>query len=146
MGFITKGSGDINEQKMEMILTQHHEAIRNEKRIYQRIGTPLMNKVTLQGGNIVTMQQAICTTPSSDGGQLFSGVEYMGDIDTVLFTYHKRHHGKDKTTVNKFWRAIQGILLSTSYNELGLGSHTHHPSKLKTVQNKRAITLTDFLI
>ena len=95
------GSGEINERKNDMILTQHHEAIQNEERIYCRIGTPLMDGVTLQDGTTVTIQQAICTIPSSDCGKLFSRVECMGDTNTEVFTYHKRYHEEDMTTVKK---------------------------------------------
>ena len=65
MGLITRGTEERNEQKMEMILTQHHEAVQNKKMIYRRIGTPLLDKVTLQDGSIVTMQQASARFPAA---------------------------------------------------------------------------------
>ena len=82
------------------------------------------------------MQQAIFMIPSSEGGQLFTGVECMGSTDTVVFTYHRRHHKEAITTVNKFGQALQSILLPASYNELGLSSHTQHPSVLEAIQSE----------
>ena len=60
----------------------------------------------------------------------------MGSTDTVVFTYHRRHHKEVITTVNKCGRALQGILLPASYNKLGLSSHTQHPSKLEAIQSE----------
>ena len=51
---------------------QHHVSICKEKIFYRCIGTPLMDKVTLKDGSVVTMQQAICVIPSSTVEQLFT--------------------------------------------------------------------------
>ena len=104
-----------------------------------------MDKIISQDGSIVTMQQAICIIPSSDGNPLFTGVECMGDTDTVVFTYHKKRHDEAVTTVNKFWRAIQGILLATSFEELGMSPSTAHSPELEAIQKQKSDYLDGFL-
>ena len=91
------------------------------------------------------MQQAICIIPSSDGNPLFTGVECMGDTNTVVFTYHKKRHADTATTVNKFRRAIQGILLANSFEELGMSPSTAHSPKLEAVQKQESNYLDGFL-
>ena len=54
-----KGKNEVLDEKANMILTLHYEAVVNDKRLYRKIGVNLADHVTLRGGQTVTVQQAI---------------------------------------------------------------------------------------
>ena len=102
-----------------MALTSHYESVVSDKRLYRKIGVDLTNSVTLKGGQQVTVQQALCSIPSSGGEQLFTGVECMGNTETVVFTFHKKHIEEARKTVYVLHKVLQGILEETSYDAMG---------------------------
>ena len=93
-----------------MVITSHYESIVSDKRLYRKMGVKLTDGVTLKGGQNVTVQQAICSIPSSSGEQLFTGVECMGNTETVVFTFHKKHNEEARKTVHVLHKVLQGIL------------------------------------
>ena len=120
MHLLTRSSNnEIIEEKTNMALTSHYESVVSDKQLYRKIGVNLTNSVTLKGGQQVTVQQALCSIPSSGGEQLFTGVECMGNTETVVFTFHKKHNEEARKTVYVLHKVLQGILEETSYDAMG---------------------------
>ena len=89
-----------------MILTQHHESVINERRLYRRIGVNIDTCVTMVKGKKVTLQQALCMISASEGKRLFTGVKKMGRSDTSLFTFHKSQNYKAQNTLQNLTLVI----------------------------------------
>ena len=121
MIFVTRNSNnEVVNEKTNSTLTSHYESIVNEKRLYRKMGVPITQMVTLRDVQTITLQQAICTIPGSDGKRLFTGVECMGNTETVVFTHHKRYNNEARKTVSMIHRVLQDILNEQSFSILDL--------------------------
>ena len=117
--FVTRSNNDdVVDVKIENTLTAHYESIVSEKRLYRTLGVLLTQRVKLQTGLEVTLQQAICMLPSSDGKRLFTGVECMGNTATVVFTYHKKYIKEARKTVSVLHKVLQDVLDDQSYGRM----------------------------
>ena len=87
LSFITRATVDpCNQLKNESLLAKHHDDVANERKLFRKLGVPITAAVTLQNGNVLSLQQALCAISATRGGILFAGVERMGKTDTSLFT------------------------------------------------------------
>ena len=89
----------LDDEKANVMFTSHYESVVKNKRLYRKIGAPLPQEVNLLNGQSVIIQQAVCSIPGSDGEQLFTSVERMGNTKTVVFTYHRRYNEEARKTV-----------------------------------------------
>ena len=146
MIFVTRSSNnEIIDEKTEATLTAHYEAMVNEKRLYRSLGVPLTQRVKLQKGPEVTLQQAICTIPGSEGRRLFTGVECMGNTATVVFTCHKKLIKEAKKTVSILHRVLQDILDEQSYGALVPGLSPKPTPEFEAMQKQENDYLDGYL-
>ena len=144
--FVTRSrNDDVVDVKMDATLTAHYESIVNEKRLYRTMGVPLTKSVKLREGPVVTLQQAICMIPSSDGKRLFTGVECMGNTATVVFTYHKRYIKEARKTVSILHKVLQDVLDKQSYAGLVPGLSPRPTPELEALRQQESDYLDGFL-
>ena len=145
--FVTRSSNnDVIDVKTDATLTAHYESIVNEKRLYRKLGVPLAQKVKLRMGPEVTLQQAICMIPGSDGKRLFTGVECMGNTATVVFTHHKKFNKISRKIVSILHKVLQDILDDRSYGTLVPGlSPSPTPKLVEAMQQQENDYLDGYL-
>ena len=137
MIFVTHNSNnEVIDDKTHSTLTFHYESVVNEKRLYRKMGVPITQMVTLQEEQTVTLQQAICTIPGSDGKRLFTSVECMVNTETVVFTHHKRYNNEARKTVSMIHRVLQHILNEQSFSFLDLVLSTRPTPELEAMQKQ----------
>ena len=122
MSLITRATEDPQlQQKHDHLLTQHHDDIVSERKLYRKLGVNLNAIVDLQNGKTLTLQQTLCALTASGGGSLFTGVERMGKTDTSLFTTHKKNLSEAKRTLHSLPQVLGRVLKPECIESLGLG-------------------------
>ena len=92
--------------------------------------------VKLWDGQSVTLQQAICTIPGSDGNKLFTGIKCMGNTETVVFTHHKRYNNEARKTVSVIHKVLQDISNEQSFSILVPGLSPRPNPELEAMQKQ----------
>ena len=108
MHLLTRSSNnEIIEEKTNMALTSHYESVVSDKRLYRKIGVNLTDSVTLKGGQQVTVQQALCSIPSSGGSNFSPGLNAWATQRQWFSPFTKsttRRQEKQYTSCTKSYR------------------------------------------
>ena len=118
MFLLTQTSNEETKRKSDLLLRKHHEIVQQERRSYAQTGLFIKQPMYMKNSPDypVTFQQAMCSLRASNGQQLFTGVERMGNSPTTLFTHTQSNTMEARKTIKALPTVLKSILTEETYN------------------------------
>ena len=96
-------------QRVNNTMIRQHELRKNGESTW----TDMLNKVTTMMGNMMTIQQVMCSLKDRDRNVVFTGAKYLGDLGRIMmmFNKHNRQYAKEilGTQFMIFWLTKQKL-------------------------------------
>ena len=120
MYLLTQTSDKDTKMKTDLLLRTHLETVQQERRSYGQTGLFVKQPVHMRTTPTyaVTLQQALCSLRATNGQQLFTGVERMGNSTTTLFTHTQANTSEARKTIKALPTVLKSILTDKDYESI----------------------------
>ena len=147
MFLITQATDEDTKRKTDILLQKHHEAVQQERRSFGQTGIFINQPVHMKREPVTrrTIQQVLCTLRATNGKQLFTGIERMGNSNTTLFTHTQDNTAEARRTIKALPTVLKSLITETDFNTIRDKIRGVTVSELTAVQKVDNSYLDDLL-